>query len=115
MPLRERLLSGRNQAVGPPRRRVARAEREVDRAVSPGCDGAASQTAGASMKVCVLYCSDEVSQEGVPTPARVPIELAEYGPRHEYAYYELTKTTAVRELKKLAGLDFDVFLNCCDG
>ena len=67
------------------------------------------------MRVCVLYCSDEVSQEGVPAPARAPIELAEYGPRHAYAYYELTKTTAVRALKKLAGRGFDVFLNLCDG
>jgi D-alanine-D-alanine ligase len=67
------------------------------------------------MRVCVLYCSDEVSPEGVPAPARVPIELAEYGPRHAYAYHELTKTTVVRELKKLAGRGFDVFLNLCDG
>jgi len=67
------------------------------------------------MKVCVLYCSDEVSPEGMPAPARAPIELEAYGPRHEYAYHELTKTTAVRDLQKLAGCDFDVFLNLCDG
>ena len=67
------------------------------------------------MKVCVLYSSDEVSLGGVPAPARVPIEVAEYGPRHEYAYYELTKTTAVRDLTKLANRGFDVFLNLCDG
>ncbi len=67
------------------------------------------------MKVCVLYCSDEVSPEGVPAPARAPIELAAYGPGHEYAYHELTKATAVRDLRRLAGGDFDVFLNLCDG
>jgi len=67
------------------------------------------------MKVCVLYCTDEVSPEGVPAPARAPLEVAEYGARHEYAYYELTKTTAVRDLKKLARGGFDVFLNLCDG
>jgi D-alanine-D-alanine ligase len=67
------------------------------------------------MKVCVLYCSDELSPEGVPAPARAPSELEAYGPRHEYAYHELTKTTAVRDLQKLAGRDFDVFLNLCDG
>ena len=67
------------------------------------------------MKVCVLYCSDEVSPEGVPAPARAPIELAEYGPRHEYVYHELTKATAVRDLQRLAGGDLDVFLNLCDG
>lgn len=67
------------------------------------------------MKVCVLYCSDEVSSQGVPTPARAPVELSEYGPRHGYAYHELTKGTAIRDLKRLAGQDFDVFLNLCDG
>ncbi|MBV9607375.1 MAG: SET domain-containing protein-lysine N-methyltransferase [Solirubrobacterales bacterium] len=67
------------------------------------------------MKVCVLYCSDEVSLNGVPAPARAPVELASYGPRHEYAYHELTKTTAIRELQSLARGDFDVFLNACDG
>ena len=67
------------------------------------------------MKVCVLYCADEVSPEGVPASACAPVELAEYGPRHEYAYHELTKNTAVRELKRLARRDFDVFLNLCDG
>jgi hypothetical protein len=67
------------------------------------------------VKVCVLYCADEVSPEGVPTSARAPVELAEYGPRHEYAYHELTKNTAVRELKRLARRDFDVFMNLCDG
>ena len=67
------------------------------------------------MKVCVLYCSDEVSPQGVPAPARAPVELAEYGPRHEYAYHELTKDTAVLELKRLARRDFDVFLNLCAG
>jgi D-alanine-D-alanine ligase-like ATP-grasp enzyme len=67
------------------------------------------------MKVCVLYCSDEASPEGVPSPARAPIELAEYGPRHAYAHHELTKTSAVRDLKQLAGQGFDVFLNRCDG
>jgi D-alanine-D-alanine ligase len=67
------------------------------------------------MKVCVLYCSDEVSPQGVPAPARAPVELANYGPGHEYEYHELTKNTAIQELKKLAGRDFDVFLNRCDG
>jgi len=67
------------------------------------------------VKVCVLYCSDEVSPQGVPAPARAPVELAEYGPRHEYAYHELTKDTAVLELKRLARRDFDVFLNLCAG
>ena len=67
------------------------------------------------MKVCVLYCSDEVSAEGVPAPARAPIEVAGYGPRHEYAYHELTKSTAIRELNRLAREGFDVFLNLCDG
>jgi D-alanine-D-alanine ligase-like ATP-grasp enzyme len=67
------------------------------------------------VKVCVLYCADEVSPEGVPGPAPAPIELAEYGPRHKYTYHELTKNTAVRELKRLARRDFDVFLNLCDG
>lgn len=67
------------------------------------------------MKVCVLYCSDEVSSDGVPLPARAPIELADYGPRHDYTYHELTKHTAIRALGKLAGGDFDVFLNRCDG
>ena len=67
------------------------------------------------MKVCVLYSSHEVSLEAVPAPTRVPIEVAEYGPRHEYAYYELTKTTAVRDLTKLVKRGFDVFLNLCDG
>jgi D-alanine-D-alanine ligase-like ATP-grasp enzyme len=67
------------------------------------------------MKVCVLYCSGEVSPEGVPAPARAPIELATYGPRHKYAYQELTKATAVGDLQKLVGCDFDVFLNLCDG
>src|SRR5438270_2660179 len=78
-------------------------------------DGTATGMAGPTMKVCVLYCSDEVSPEGVPAPARAPIELAGYGPRHEYAYHELTKAAAVRELQKLARHDFDVFLNLCDG
>ncbi|HJS96683.1 MAG TPA: SET domain-containing protein-lysine N-methyltransferase [Solirubrobacteraceae bacterium] len=63
----------------------------------------------------MLYCSDEVSPEGVPAPARAPIELARYGPRHEYAYHELTKATAVRDVQQLARRDFDVFLNLCDG
>ncbi len=67
------------------------------------------------MKVCVLYCGDEVSPAGVLAPARAPIELAEYGPRHEYVYHELTKATAVRDLQRLAGGDLDVFLNLCDG
>jgi D-alanine-D-alanine ligase-like ATP-grasp enzyme len=67
------------------------------------------------VKVCVLYCSDDVSPRGAPAPARAPIDLADYGPRHEYAYHELTKSTAVRELKRLARQDFDVFLNLCDG
>jgi D-alanine-D-alanine ligase len=67
------------------------------------------------MKVCVLYCGDEVSPQGIPAPARAPIELAAYGPRHEYSYHELTKTTAIRELKRLAARDFDVYLNLCDG
>ena len=67
------------------------------------------------MKVCVLYSSNEVSSEGVPAPARAPIELAAYGPRHEYAYHELTKATAVRDVQQLADRDFDVFLNLCDG
>ena len=67
------------------------------------------------MKVCVLYCSDEVSPEGEPEPARAPTELAAYGPRHEYAYHELKKATAVRDLQLLARRDFDVFLNLCDG
>ena len=67
------------------------------------------------MKVCVLYSSDEVSPEGVPAPARAPIELATYGPRHEYDYHELTKVTAVRDVQRLADRDFDVFLNLCDG
>lgn len=67
------------------------------------------------MKVCVLYSSDEVSPEGVPAPARAPIELASYGPRHEYVYHELKKATAVRDLQHLARGDFDVFLNLCDG
>jgi D-alanine-D-alanine ligase-like ATP-grasp enzyme len=67
------------------------------------------------MKVCALYCSDEVSPEGVPAPARAPVELASYGPRHEYVYHELTKAAAVRDLQQLASRDFDVFLNLCDG
>jgi D-alanine-D-alanine ligase-like ATP-grasp enzyme len=67
------------------------------------------------VKVCVLYCSDEVSADGVPAAASPPVELADYGPRHEYAYYELTKNTAIRQLQKLARRDFDVFLNSCDG
>lgn len=67
------------------------------------------------MKVCVLYCSDEVSPQGVPAQARAPVELSEYGPRHEYTYQELTKSTAIRELKKFARQGFDVFLNLCDG
>jgi len=67
------------------------------------------------MRVCVLYCSDEVSPDGVPAPARAPIELAGYDPRHEYEYHELKKATAVRQLTKLARRDYDVFLNCCDG
>ena len=119
MLLWRRALSGGNPAVERPRRRVARAERELDRTVSSGCPGSHHRpiwnAAGPSMKVCVLYCSDEVSPEGVPAPARAPIELAEYGPGHEYAYHELTKATAVRDLRRLAGGDFDVFLNLCDG
>ncbi|MBV9944572.1 MAG: SET domain-containing protein-lysine N-methyltransferase [Solirubrobacterales bacterium] len=67
------------------------------------------------MKICVLYCSDQLSSDGVPAPARAPVELAEYGPRHEYAYQELTKNTVIRELRKLARGGFDVFLNLCDG
>jgi D-alanine-D-alanine ligase len=67
------------------------------------------------VKVCVLYCSDEVSPDGVPVPARAPRELEYYGPRHEYAYHELTKNTAIRQLQKLARQEFDVFLNGCDG
>ena len=67
------------------------------------------------MKVCVLYCSDEVSPEGEPEPAPAPTELAAYGPRHEYVYHELKKATAVRDLQRLARRDFDVFLNLCDG
>ncbi|HEX4281758.1 MAG TPA: hypothetical protein VHZ27_13395, partial [Solirubrobacteraceae bacterium] len=67
------------------------------------------------MKVCVLYCSDEVSPDGVAAPARAPVEVAEYGPRHEYEYHELKKPTAIREVTKLARRDYDVFLNLCDG
>ena len=67
------------------------------------------------MKVCVLYSSDEVSPDCVPAPARAPIELATYGPRHEYAYHELKKATAVRDVQQLGDRDFDVFLNLCDG
>jgi D-alanine-D-alanine ligase-like ATP-grasp enzyme len=67
------------------------------------------------VKVCVLYCSDDVSPQGTPAPARARVELADYGPRHEYAFHELTKNTAVLELKRLARQDFDVFLNLCDG
>ena len=67
------------------------------------------------MKVCVLYCSDEVSPDGAPAPARAPVELAAYGPRHEYVFHELKKTTAIRELLMLARGHFDVFLNTCDG
>jgi D-alanine-D-alanine ligase-like ATP-grasp enzyme len=67
------------------------------------------------MKVCVLYCSEEVSPQGVPVPARAPVEVSVYGPRHEYAYHEVTKGTAVRELRRLAREGFDVFLNLCDG
>ena len=67
------------------------------------------------MRVCVLYCSDEVSPENEAEQARAPIELAGYGPRHEYLYHELKKATAVRDLQLLAGRDFDVFLNLCDG
>ncbi len=67
------------------------------------------------MKVCVLYCRDEVSPNGVQASARPPVELADYCPRHEYAFHELTKTTAIRELQTLARGGFDVFLNTCDG
>ena len=38
-----------------------------------------------------------------------------YGPRHEYAYHELKKATAVRDVQQLGDRDFDVFLNLCDG
>jgi D-alanine-D-alanine ligase-like ATP-grasp enzyme len=67
------------------------------------------------VKVCVLYCSDEAPPNGVPASARAPVELTAYGPRHDYAFHELTKTTAVRQLQTLVGEDFDVFLNTCDG
>ncbi len=68
------------------------------------------------MKVCVLYSSDDVSQQGpLDEPVRAPIEVAEYGPGHKFAFFELTNSTAVRTLKMLAGSGFDVFLNLCDG
>lgn len=66
------------------------------------------------MKLCVLDDAYDDSTSPMKD-VDIPSDVDRYLGMHEYEHHFLTKRTAVRQVTELAGRDFDVFVNLCDG
>ncbi len=66
------------------------------------------------MKLCILDDAYDDSTSPMKD-VDIPTDVDRYLGNYELEHHFLTKRTAVRKVTELAGRDFDVFVNLCDG